>query len=365
MKNNNIFVKLSLAIVCIYMIVLTVVHRQNVFEKTDIDALRESYVTSNYVLGDRGHKMSDEEVYTYAGYVYVTGESPMSVNFEHPPFIKYLYGVSTTYLGNPNIIVAIFVLVEALCIIYLAKELYVDKRLVVIATLLFLSNSLVYWYFSKALLDIPLTGMMLLVVVLYTKYMKKPSFPSALLFGVISGLYLCSKYAFPLSVGLFGVLLLTMLVKHGKIWHVVAAIGMAGISYISLYFAFFLKGNTIIDFIKFEVWRLNWYMGKTDGPKALILQTIFFGKHRAWWAYDGSMVTYPNYTILWPITCVVFLVSLFKKMKHAASLIPYKIWTLGALLVLLLGASNDFYLIPLLPGFILFGVKIFDREGTT
>ncbi len=40
---------------------------------------------------------------------------------------------------------------------------------------------------------------------------------------------------------------------------------------------------------------------------------------------------------------------------------PYKLWTGLAFLILLLGASNEFYLIPLMPGFILFGVQMVEK----
>lgn len=355
--------KISYIIISLYFITLVILNRQTLFAKTEISKLKSLYEGSNYVLGDRGNKMSDDDVYTYAGYVYASGASPLSVNFEHPPFMKYLYGFSVDLFGNPSWIIVGFMLVQALCLVYLADDLYKNKKLLVAAVVFFLSNSLVYSYFTKALLDVPLAGMMLLSIFTYLRYMKHPSVLRGVLFGSVIGLYFSTKYPFPLSIGLYGLLLISVWLKYKNIWHMAIMLGSTAAAYLSTYIMFFLQGNSLIDYLRFEIWRLHWYLGKADAPRALILHTVLFGRHTAWWAHDNSMVVYPNYTILWPISFILFIVSFAKRIQQKTFLIPLKVWTLLSFLILMIGASNDFYLIPLLPGFVLFGIKMFDKEG--
>lgn len=362
MKNSKSISRFLFLTVLLYAGALVFVNRLALFSRVDMQKIQADYEGSNYVLGDRGHKMSDDDVYAYAGYVYASGASPASVNFEHPPFVKYLYGFAYALFGNPRWVVSAFIVIQALCLVAIARKLYADKRLVVVSTLLFLANSLVYGYFSKTLLDIPLAGMMLLSIVCYLGYLSKPTWKRAALFGAVSGLYLSSKYPIPLSVGLYGLLVAAAWWKKRNLGDV-AVMGVSTAAlYLLTYAAFFLQGHSFIEFLQFENWRLHWFLGKTDAPKGLILQTVLFGRHAAWWAGDGSVTAYPNYTILWPATFLLFMLSFFRKVKHGTHLFVFKLWTVLSFLLLMLGASNDFYLVPLLPGFVLFGVQMFDKE---
>src|SRR3989338_6950130 len=93
-------------IICLYILILFITH-QNVFTATFDKSLITRYFLSQDITHEVPGKrlfLSDEDVYTATGYLYIHGEDPSQFNFEHPPFIKYLFGLSIVLFNNPLII---------------------------------------------------------------------------------------------------------------------------------------------------------------------------------------------------------------------------------------------------------------------
>mgnify|MGYP001114691524 CR=1 FL=1 len=55
----------------------------------DSQALLDEYAS----LGSEKGLFSDDKLYALAGWTYISGASADTINFEHPPFAKYLIGV--------------------------------------------------------------------------------------------------------------------------------------------------------------------------------------------------------------------------------------------------------------------------------
>ncbi len=53
--------------------------------------------------------LSDGEIHIAAGYLYAKGADPTVYNFQHPPLLKYLYGLSILVFHNPYFVQLFFV----------------------------------------------------------------------------------------------------------------------------------------------------------------------------------------------------------------------------------------------------------------
>lgn len=336
-------------------------NRSVLFSRTDPGQDKQLFQSSKYYLGEKGSLVSDDVVYAHAGYEYVNGIVPTQINFEHPPFAKYVFGVSSHVFGNPSWAVVLFTTMLVFSFIFLASSLFISPHMKVVAFIMYIANPLVYGFFTKTLLDVPLAAMLMLSIVCYLRYLQKPTIQRAMLWGVIGGLACATKYPIPSSV-LLQSLLLAFAGLRTKRWREMCIVGVTAlIAYLATYTQFFLAGNSVIDWLRFEYWRLHWFLGKADAPKGLIIQTVLYGRHRAWWQ-NNELITYEKYSLLWPASFILFLGS-FAYVRQLAKhpLFPMMLWTALSFVIYMLGASNDFYLVPLLPGFVLFGLYPIDR----
>jgi hypothetical protein len=324
-----------------------------------IEEYDSMYAQSQYVLGEESRvPIGDGDIYVYSGIQYVTGESPTSVNFEHPPFTKMLFGASYILFGLPNIALIPLFLILVISFWYLSGSIFREDKYRYLSLGLLLLHSTVYKEVGRTMLDLPQTAFLLLATASFTRLTNCPTAINVLLFGVSSGLLLASKYAFPLIGIYLFLIVVSALLNKLSLKKMIAAAVIAVIVYIGTYAGFFLSGNSFLDFIKFEWWRWNWYQGKVDNPKLLIFEVIFLGRYQKWWDASNEYVYFPHWNLLWPLTVIMYLLSwLRRKINYKHPLFAYKLWILLALIVLSLGAYEDRFLMPLIPGFILFGLE--------
>lgn len=317
------------------------------------------YAESQYVLGQKSTSaIGDGDIYVYSGINYVEGQDPTSINFEHPPLGKYLFGLSYILFGYPNVILVPLFVIVVMCFWYLSAIIFPELSYRLVSLGLFLVHSTVFKEAGRTMLDMPQTAFLLLTTSAFCALLKKPSYGRVVLFGIASGMLVSVKYAFPVVGVYFVLLLISALIHRLSKTKIIIAVTISVAVYLGTYSNFFLTGHSLLDFIKFEWWRWKWYQGKTDNPKGLIFEVIFFGKYKKWWDNSGEYVIFPHWNILWPVSLILYVLSWFQKnidYKHV--LFPYKIWIVIALVAYSLGAYEDRFLLPLIPGFILFGMQ--------
>lgn len=139
--------------------------------------------------------VSDEEIYIASGYLYANGVKPTDYNFQHPPFIKYLFGLSSKYFNLPllpNIIFGAILLFE----IYLLGDLIFKNKLIgLFASLLLLVDPVFKEVTIYALLDL---GQMVFILgfIISSFYLKKHWIGQ----GVLLGLAMASKFYTPVII---------------------------------------------------------------------------------------------------------------------------------------------------------------------
>jgi len=250
-------------------------------------------------------------------------------------------------------------------------------------------NPLLVWYSHRIMLDgaqLLFMSLVLFVGIFYKE--SKHIWSQRLLFvctGILGGLYLSSKYPFPFSIGFLGLFFGWMLLDTSAgfvlknilyfLWRYCLLWFLTSIAYAATYIPQYLYSGKsfvqiVLQHLSFEWWRLHWFMGKLDTPKGYVFQTILFGKHASWWNPDLGGVTYDTYSLIWPFVFVLFLGSFtfllyrFIKTRQTTLILLLGLWSAGALCLLALGASNDFYLLPIFPWMSLVSGVIPDTIGT-
>ena len=102
----------------------------------------------------KGTVFSDDKLYALAGWRYITGNTPDTINFEHPPLAKYLIGLSELVFKNQAMMSLIFSIMT-LFLVYLISKKILHIFPFTILPILILSMDKMYIQFSSfSMLDI-------------------------------------------------------------------------------------------------------------------------------------------------------------------------------------------------------------------
>src|SRR5882762_10176608 len=107
--------------------------------------------------------LGDDGLYTYAGWEYVHGRHPTSLNAEAPPLGKYLIGLSIIALGNQNIFALLSGILILISFFLLNKQVVKDSFLAFLPVALFSFEPLFYTQLRAPFLDLLYLGLLLLV----------------------------------------------------------------------------------------------------------------------------------------------------------------------------------------------------------
>lgn len=290
--------------------------------------------------------IDDPELYTLAGYHYLQGADPSSINEETQPLTKYTFGLSTLLFGNA-LPAQLLYAVLTLWILYLLSSQLLSPLAALIPPLLLVTDPLFLDQLSRPFLDLSLTFWLLLFVYYLSlgKYAKY-----ALWGGVVLG---CLALAKSFSYGVLSLMLgfvyvylqthrlpLSLMLKLG---------GFAGLTYVIGYTMFFLHGHSPVDFLALHYDTLRLYRGYVpEYPKGEIFRLIFSGDWRIWWG-EGGTIPSPFYSLAWPIALLSSIwVGITKARMH--KLLALHV-LLVAILLFFISTRLMFprYLLPLLP----------------
>lgn len=295
---------------------------------TDINEYGKNYSLSQYVLGENSpQKISDGDLYIYAGYAYLKGEDPTTINFEHPPLGKYFFGLSQLLTGNSIVINWIFYFFSLWVLFLLTKKILVLNSLRLLTVILFGTIPVVYSLSAMALLDIPLLLSMLLFFLASTWKTQKLVL-KYFLAGLVLGTLASIKYPFPfIGIPVLMLVIISFLQKENR--YIFLSFTTAGIVYLVQYAMFFAHGHSLLDWVAFEKYRFSWWTGERTMPKFLIFENIFTGRHEAWWE-PGTFVTTKEWTPTLPILLLLTIAAIpwMKRTRWNLLFFSYSIVTL-------------------------------------
>lgn len=304
-------------------------NKQNLFAKFDPEVINR-YLKSQDIL-DTEDKIknrifvSDEEIYIASGYLYANRAKPTDYNFQHPPFVKYLFGLSAKYLNLPllpNIIFGFLLLLE----VYLLGLLVFKNKLIgLFASLLLLIDPVFKEVTIYALLDL---GQMVFILgfLITTLYFKR----YWVIQGVMLGLAMASKFYSPVIIFLGIIYLYKLLTKQFnlkiELLVIIVSLLVFNLTYIDSFpFNIFFYQAKIIKFM------LDHNQAVESGG---VIQ-MFFGGY-----------------ILWPILFFTNLYILFKS-KFSDPIFIYSLIPILYTLVLCFQLPFTRYFILILPFFYL------------
>jgi len=350
---------------------------------TDMDTYAQKYANSQYIKGDASPlKITDGELYVYAGYAYIRGEDPTTINFEHPPLVKYLFGLSYLVFGN-SFIVSLILYGVFLWTFYLFTGLVISRQsLRYISVIILGLQPVVYILASQALLDTALNILVLLLFyVLFAvgvgktdsnspKRRKKSLILKYGVIGIVLGLLSSVKYPFPFMLLPFALVGVVSFIKK-EMWHLPAAMIIAPLVYLAQYAVYFAHGHSLLDFIAFEKYRLSWWIGDRTMPKFLIFQNLFTGQFPAWWE-ENLVIKSQEWNAFLPVLFLTHVVAmsaaLIKKLQFKNNFAFVAICAYSVILISVYGFGAAVYLrylTQLVPFWIVVIVAVVERMMLT
>lgn len=347
MKNVNIYVALSIAIVVVSIFYS---YRFIFFYKYESEYYENWYYHSQWNYPQSARGISDGELYKFVGYRLVEGENPFNLNYEAPPFGKYLYGLSEKFTGNPYLITIGLYFFSTFLIYLLAKDLFREKRLALAAVLLFVTTPFVATQIKETMLDLPLMTFYLAHVVAFLRYMEKKNLLYLGLAGIFLGLASGTKLALytPLALILGSILIFGKRLPF--YW------GSVVLGYIIAFTPYFLKHPNPIPWIRLHEKVITFYkMSQSTTDLLSEWKSIFF---------NSGKFTASDWSFILPIGTVVTFFIFYQSFKTRE-----KKWLYisGISLIFLLINSLLFYwpryLMPIIPLFILLAANLLRKKS--
>lgn len=267
-------------------------NRQKLFQRFDLEVVNR-YLKSQDILDINGDIkdrviVSDEEIYIASGYLYANGASPTEYNFQHPPFIKYLFGLSAKYFNMPllpNIFFAGLLMLE---VFLLGKLIFKSEFVGLLSSLLLLFDPVFKEVTIYALLD--LGQMVFILGFIITTFFWKKHFIGQ---GVLLGLAFASKFYSPVIIFLGIIYFYKFLNKELEVKKELSMLIVALITFALTYIASFVNGG--FNFFFHQAKIIKFMLDHNQAVEWGGVIPMFFGGY-----------------FMWPILFFVNLYQLFK-----------------------------------------------------
>ena len=361
-KNINFLIS---ALILITIIVIMFFSRFIFFYKYEPEYYENWYYHSQWSYPQSVRGISDGELYKFVGYRLAEGENPFNINYETPPFAKYLYGLSEKFLGSPYPI-TIFLYIFSIGLLFLLlKNLFSDKRLILLSLLLFVTTPFVATQVRETMLDLPLMVLYLAHTFFFIRYLSNQRLKELILAGIFLGLATGTKFGvYTPSVLILNFLILISLNFKKNILLYFFYLGTVITGYILAFFSYFSKHPNPIPWFNLHEKVLAFYFS----PETTIdylnqWRSIFLNSYQGWWQ-SGQIINLGDWSPILPIGVIATLLIFFKSLKNKNKVLVY---ISGIILVFLI--TNTFisfwprYLMPVIPLFIVMIAYLFRKKA--
>jgi hypothetical protein len=317
-------------LVIIYILLLFLFKREIFYFRFDPTLINRYFQSQDitYEIKDRRIFLSDADIYQATGLLYALGYDPSQFNFEHPPFLKTLFGISILFFNNPYIIQVIMGMLLIALTYYLGNRVYNNNLVAFLGGLLLVMDGLFLDISSQTLLDLGQT--LLFIAYFLAIFYWRNLWLAGIFLGLFAG---CKFWITPLFfIGLFAGYL--WLKKQLHLKHFLLHLILGFVIYSLLYLPTFInhqgKFNIIFYWLKTLKYRLVHNTSSFPGASLLMFATGYF---KTWWGKEQFIKSQP-WSFFWPIT-------LFFSFKKSLELIG------KVNLTNLIGATPFLYLIYL------------------
>lgn len=317
----------------------------------------DRYLNSQYVKSQAAtYIIDDYDLYAFSGYYYISGGEVARVNFENPPFAKYLIGLSIVLFKN-QLVVYLFYGLAYLWITYqLGKTIFKDDLIAALSSLLLTLDPYFNRSITAPLLDFP-AGLFFLIGLYF--FLKAKNWRMHALSAVSFGLLIASKF-FPYFFFIIIYLGLYQFIERRKTFlPFLLTLPLTGLTYL-LSYSQYLTQHSFWEFIRYQWWIIRWRMGN---PIVLGngFRVIFSGKFKPWWESTEVLHQYTaEWTIILPIIVSLAILSIFLFWKNKLFRLVYGLIVIFFLYYNLLTEGGLKYLAPYYALFSIFSVALID-----
>lgn len=364
---NNIFLVLLFCATLSSVAFVVFGSRQIFFNVYEPEYFENLYYHSQWIYPGSTRGISDGPLYQFVGYRLVEGENPFNINYETPPFGKYLYGLSAKYLSNPYWI-SMFLYLGSLIIFFLfSKNLFRDTKNALISLFLFATTPFVASQLRETMLDLPLMFLYLIHTMLFLKYLSSKKLGFLVLSGIFLGLATATKpgvYTLPvLTLGLTLIFL-----SKGKFLKLILYPGTVFAGYVLAYFpVYFIRHPNPVPWLRLHVKSINFYLDPEGRSINYLNQwmTIFTNSYQGFWE-GGSKMLLSDWSPVLPAGTIASIIVLILAIKRRQIE-----WIYLSALTLVFLTVNTFlsfwprYLMPVIPFFILLSVFLLKKYAFT
>lgn len=221
--------------------------------------------------------ISDADIYTASGYLYATGSDPREFNFQHPPFIKYLFGISSKYFNLPllpNLLFAFILLTE---IYILGKLVFKSELIGLLSSLLLMFDPVFKEVSTYALLDIGQI-VFLLGFLITTLYYKKHYIGQ----GILLGLAVASKFYSPVIIILGLIYIYKLLNKKFELKTEIKMLCFAFLTFCFTYISSFIKDGFVFNIFVYQAKIFKFMIDHNKAQEWGGVVKMFLGGYFVW-----------------------------------------------------------------------------------
>lgn len=264
------------------------------------DLTRQFYLSQSIPYEVAGNRifLSDQDIYSAAGTLYLRGADPAFENFEHPPLGKYFFGLSTLLTRNPLSIQLVWGFLLLIYTTKLAAELTKHRLYGLIAGLGLLLDPLFRDLLGVTLLDMGQSALLLIYLYYFTKH------PDSVGSGILLGLLAAFKFP-AAAIFIVAIITLRYLATKQLSWkypkHLFLACLIFALSYVQ---AFILRDgmfNIFWHVLRMGKFFVDHSTASFFGASAVLFLT---GSWKTWWG-DYGWIRTNLWTPLWPLGLVL------------------------------------------------------------
>src|SRR5882724_3881820 len=297
----------------------------------------------------------DEAAFSYAGGALIQGTNPVLVIPYAPPLGKYIIGVSTVLFDNEYILTAFFGIFSLFLLYLLSFQIFNDKFLALIPSLLFSFEPI----FKNQFIFTPLFDFFQLVFLLsyfllfnHAYKVKKTSLVFFFIANILLGCFIATKFfGSGLTIVLASVIFGFFQKNKNKLLQYFLTVPFSVIILLLSYIRVFAFGYTFNRFLGIQKWVFLYHQGQLILPFS-VWPLLFFNQWHVWFG-NKPVIADTQWSITWPlITIISFLtiiLYLFNKIPKIKNVEILMIWILCYLAFFSIGQIFSRYFLILIP----------------
>lgn len=334
-------------LIVFYLSILFIFHRE-IFTYRFDTGLVDRYLRSQDITHDVPGRvfLSDSDIHIASGYLYIKGNDPVQYNFQHPPLMKYLFGLSIVLFHNPYVVQVMMGCLLIAATYMLAIKMFHHAVTATVAALLLTIDPLFLYLSGQALLDLG-QSVILLLYIYSILYLRK----KYIVQGIFLGLFAASKFWAPvlLFVPLF--MMYAWYKKQLNIKYFISHLIIACFVFSLMYFKTFIDHRGVFNIVFFELKTVKYWLNHSVASQFGASLFLFFtGFMQSWWG-KKSIAHSDTWSILWPASLIVLLGSAYTFVRKRIINEQALLTIIPILYLCYLGAQAPFtrYFILILP----------------